>query len=463
MAQIWRSDAPFDTYAGLGPADRPFAGPPRPPSRSNSRGSNAHHEAAVTWSAEEDAKLEELVRLHTHAQTLKPVWATIAEAMGRTGASCRNHYLRMRTAVRSGAARPRAAHHGAPEAEEEPPPKSAKIANDELLVAHELSALFHSEPSPMTAAAPRHRAGAPTPFPRRARRRQGGHRGDGGGGRRRQQPADRADRRRQQPADPERRIRRRRRRRRHRRRRRRPRRRHPLRRLRPRREADLVEDDGACSRFRGRRRRRRVAGTERLDSDLLLGACSTAPRSGGGGPPRTRCYTRTKCAAPRSPSSASLARSVARGAGRGGGRAAALLSRALVRAAARPRSPPPHRRAERPSAALRLPESDAPQYGAGVRPQVLDSATYAIFARAPAEAAGDAAFDGRARARPPSRPRLRPAERRRRSRRPRRSTRRCARNCWRTATPRAAGRRSPTTKATRRREPPPRRSRSVCA
>ena len=106
-AQIWRSDAPFDTYAGLGPADRPFAGPPRPPSRSNSRGSNAHHEAAVTWSAEEDAKHEELVRLHPHAQTLKPVWATLAEAMGRTGASCRNHYLRMRTGFvrkRSGSA-----------------------------------------------------------------------------------------------------------------------------------------------------------------------------------------------------------------------------------------------------------------------------------------------------------------------------------------------------------------------
>ena len=70
------------------------------------------------------------------------------------------------------------------------------------------------------------------------------------------------------------------------------------------------------------------------------------------------------------------------------------LSRALVRGggAALARL---HPIAERSSPAPRseLPESDAPQYGDGVRPQVLDSATYAIFARAPAEAAGDAAFD----------------------------------------------------------------------
>ena len=399
MAQIWRSDAPFDTYAGLGPADRPFAGPPRPPSRSNSRGSNAHHEAAVTWSAEEDAKLEELVRLHTHAQTLKPVWATIAEAMGRTGASCRNHYLRMRTGFvrkRSGSAS-RCSSRG-PEAEEEPPPKSAKIANDELLVAHELSALFHSEPSPMTAAAPRHRAGAPTPFsldvPGVAREVTAATvAADADDGSPLTVPIDAGS--------------------------------SPLTRSV---ESDgdaaaaaiaaaaapaaapaaaapsaasvlvvkpIVEDDGACSDFEDDGGGDASPAPSGSGLDLLLGACSTAPRAPemdlhadevlhedevrGAALALLRPRSLAPSRAAQAEAEAARLRSLSRALVRGGGAALARLHPIAARSSPAPRS--------------ELPESDAPQYGDGVRPQVLDSATYAIFARAPAEAAGDAAFD----------------------------------------------------------------------
>ena len=395
--QIWRSDAPFDTYAGLGPSDRPFAGPPRPPSRSNSRGSNAHHEAAVTWSAEEDAKLEELVRLHTHAQTLKPVWATIAEAMGRTGASCRNHYLRMRTGFvrkRSGSAS-RCSSRG-PEAEEEPPPKSAKIANDELLVAHELSALFHSEPSPMTTAAPRHRAGAPTPFsldvPGVAREVTAATvAADADDGSPLTVPIDAGS--------------------------------SPLTRSV---ESDgdaaaaaiaaaaaapaaatpsaasvlvvkpIVEDDGACSDFEDDGGGDASPAPSGSGLDLLLGACSTAPRAPevvdlhadevlhedevrGAALALLRPRSLAPSRAAQAEAEAARLRSLSRALVRGGGAALARLHPIAERSSPAPRS--------------ELPESDAPQYGAGVRPQVLDSATYAIFARAPAEAAGDAAFD----------------------------------------------------------------------
>ena len=363
MAQIWRSDAPFDTYAGLGPSDRPFAGPPRPPSRSNSRGSNAHHEAAVTWSAEEDAKLEELVRLHTHAQTLKPVWATIAEAMGRTGASCRNHYLRMRTGFvrkRSGSAS-RCSSRG-PEAEEEPPPKSAKIANAELLVAHELSALFHSEPSPMTAAAPRHRAGAPTPFsldvPGVAREFTAATVGaddgspltvpiDAGGSpltRSVESDGDAAAAIPPPAAAPA---------------------------ATPSAASVLVvkpivEDDGACSDFEDDDGGDASPAPSGSGLDLLLGACSTAPRSGWWTCTRTRCYTRTKCAAPLSPPPPSLARSVARGAGRGGRPRGCAHSPPSSAAVAPPSLASTHRRAGLPA-----PRSDSRERraaaGAGVR------------------------------------------------------------------------------------------------